>query len=73
MAVVSTHTGLLTGALLISACICTTEETAEDAERILKEYGQKHISTPLAKYYLLEHGETLLAEQAIKALAKTFR
>lgn len=51
----------------------TTEETAEDAERILKEYGQKHISTPLAKYYLLEHGETLLAEQAIKALAKTFR
>ena len=50
----------------------TTEETAEDAERILKEYGQKHISTPLAKYYLLEHGETLLAEQAIKALAKTF-
>lgn len=51
----------------------TTEETAEDAERILKEYGQKHISTPLAKYYLLEHGEALLAEQAIKALAKTFR
>lgn len=39
----------------------TTEETAEDAERILKEYGQKHISTPLAKYYLLEHGEALLA------------
>lgn len=40
---------------------------------LLKEYGQKHISTPLAKYYLLEHGEALLAEQAIKALAKTFR
>lgn len=51
----------------------TTEETAEELERILKEYGQKHISTPLAKYYLLEHGETLIAEQAIKALAKTFR
>ena len=51
----------------------TTEETAEDAERILREYGQKHISTPLAKYDLLEHGETLIAEQAIKALAKTFR
>ena len=50
----------------------TTEETAEELERILKEYGQKHISTPLAKYYLLEHGETLIAEQAIKALAKTF-
>lgn len=50
----------------------TTEEGTEDAERILKEYGQKHISTPLAKYYLLEHGETLIAEQAIKALAKTF-
>ena len=50
-----------------------TEVQMRIAERILKEYGQKHISTPLAKYYLLEHGETLLAEQAIKALAKTFR
>ena len=50
-----------------------TEVQMRIAERILKEYGQKHISTPLAKYYLLEQGETLLAEQAIKALAKTFR
>ena len=41
-------------------------------ELILKEYGQKHVSTPLAKYYLLEHGETIIAEKAVKALAKTF-
>ena len=45
---------------------------ASDPELILKEYGQKHISTPLARYYLLEHGETLIGEKAVKALAKTF-
>ncbi len=43
-----------------------------DTELILKEYGQKHVSTPLAKYYLLEHGETIIPEKAVKALAKTF-
>lgn len=58
--------------LVLQGDTYTTEETSEELERILKEYGQKHISTPLAKYYLLEHGETLIAEQAIKALAKTF-
>ncbi len=49
-----------------------TEESAEDLELILQEYGHKHVSTPLAKYYLLEHGQTILAEKAVKALAKTF-
>ena len=58
--------------LVLQGDTYTTEDTTEDLERTLKEYGQKHISTPLAKYYLLEHGETILAEKAIKALAKTF-
>ncbi len=48
----------------------TAEES--DTELVLKEYGQKHVSTPLAKYYLLEHGETIIPEKAVKALAKTF-
>lgn len=39
---------------------------------VLAEYGQKHISTPLSKYYLLEHGEPILENKAIKALAKSF-
>ena len=43
-----------------------------ELELVLKEYGQKHVSTPLAKYYLLEHGETIIADKAVKALAKTF-
>lgn len=47
-------------------------ETADDLEPVLKEYGQKHISTPLAKYYLLEHGEILIEDRAVKTLAKTF-
>ena len=50
----------------------TAEESSAELELILKEYGQKHISTPLAKYYLLEHGETIIAEKAVVALAKTF-
>lgn len=47
-------------------------ESEQDPEWLLKEYGQKHISSPLAKYYLLEHGEAIIPEQAVKALAKTF-
>lgn len=58
--------------LVLQGDTYNTEETAEELERILKEYGQKHISTPLAKYYLLEHGETIIGEKAIKALARTF-
>lgn len=58
--------------LVLQGDTYTAEESTEALEQILREYGQKHISTPLAKYYLLEHGETLIAEQAVKALAKTF-
>ena len=50
----------------------TTEETIDDLETILDEYGQKHVSTLLSKYYLAEHGETIIGEKAIKALALSF-
>lgn len=58
--------------LVLQGDTYTAEDSSEELELVLKEYGQKHVSTPLAKYYLLEHGETILAEKAVKALAKTF-
>ena len=58
--------------LVLQGDTYTAEESSADLELILKEYGQKHVSTPLAKYYLLEHGETIIADKAVKALAKTF-
>ncbi len=48
------------------------ENKAEELEMILGEYGQKHISTQLSKYYLLEHGETIIENKAITILSKTF-
>ena len=58
--------------LVLQGDTYTAEESSAELELILKEYGQKHVSTPLAKYYLLEHGETIIANKAVKALAKTF-
>ena len=58
--------------LVLQGDTYTAEESSDELELVLKEYGQKHVSTPLAKYYLLEHGETIIADTAVKALAKTF-
>ncbi|WP_458407905.1 adaptor protein MecA [Anaerotignum sp.] len=58
--------------LVLQGDTYTTEESSDELELVLKEYGQKHVSTPLAKYYLLEHGETIIADKAVKALSKTF-
>lgn len=58
--------------LVLQGDTYTVEESSAELEPVLKEYGQKHVSTPLAKYYLLEHGETIIANKAVKALAKTF-
>lgn len=41
-----------------------------DLEAILSEYGRKHISTYLSKYYLEEHGESFIGKDAISCLAK---
>ena len=48
------------------------ESKAEALEMILGEYGKKHVSTPLAKYYLIEHGEVILENKAVRMLAKSF-
>lgn len=48
------------------------ENKAEELELILGEYGQKHISVQLSKYYLIEHGETIIENKAITLLSKCF-
>lgn len=58
--------------LVLQADTYTADENNDCIELILDEFGQKHISTSLAKYYLLEHGETMIKENAVETLAKTF-
>jgi adapter protein MecA 1/2 len=41
-------------------------------ELILNEYGQKHISTPLSAEYLEEHGEIIIAEDAMEVLNSVY-
>ncbi len=40
------------------------ENKAEELELILGEYGQKHMSVQLSKYYLIEHGETMIENKS---------
>lgn len=44
----------------------------DELETVLSEYGQKHISNNIAKYYLVEHGEVIVCSNAISVLAETF-
>lgn len=44
----------------------------ETLEMVLCEYGQKHVSSTLSKYYLVEHGEPIIKQKAIKILTKSF-
>jgi adapter protein MecA 1/2 len=39
----------------------------------LNEYGEKSNSTALSKYFLIEHGETIVKNPAVKILAESFR
>jgi len=39
-------------------------------ENVLGEYGQKHVSGTISQHHLMEHGETIIAESAVQALAK---
>ncbi len=41
----------------------------ENLDSIILEYGQKHISNIISKYYLDEHGETIIKQDAINILA----
>ena len=50
----------------------TVMESKKDLEPILYDYGTHHVSNTLSKYYLKEHGETVIAANALKILAKSF-
>ncbi len=39
---------------------------------ILNEFGEKESSNILAKYHLMEHGETIVAENAVPVFAESF-
>ena len=48
------------------------EKTNEEFEVVLSEYGRKHFSSLLSKYYLVEHGEVILQNHAVGILARYF-
>lgn len=58
--------------LVLQGNTYTSDETIDDLEIILDEYGEKHVSSLLSKYYLAEHGECMISEKAIKSLAMSF-
>lgn len=41
----------------------------DEIDSILGEYGQKHISNLISKYYLAEHGEIIIKNNAVNILA----
>lgn len=40
----------------------------DDIDSVLCEYGQKHVSNLVTKYYLIEHGEVIIKNNALKVL-----
>ena len=51
----------------------TSIDESEECAGILNEYGDREKSNLLAKFYLVEHGETLVAENAVEILAENFK
>ncbi|MGL4790738.1 MAG: adaptor protein MecA [Anaerotignaceae bacterium] len=49
-----------------------TKNSLDTIDLLLFEYGQKHISTPLSKYHLMEHGELMVKNPAIATLSTIF-
>lgn len=45
-------------------------EDKQELDFVLSEYGKRHISSELSKYYLLEHGEIIVEQDAVEILAK---
>lgn len=58
--------------LVLQGNTYNSEETIDDLELILEEYGTKHISSVLSRYFLAEHGESIIAEKAVRSLAVSF-
>ena len=49
-----------------------TDENIETMESVLSEYGNKYTNNILAKYLLMEHGETLIHNPAVKIISDNF-
>ncbi len=47
-------------------------DSKKELEIVLGDYGTRHVSNTLSKYYLKEHGETIAAANAVPILAKSF-
>ncbi|MCL2404590.1 MAG: adaptor protein MecA, partial [Defluviitaleaceae bacterium] len=45
------------------------DRTTADLEAIMLEFGQKHITNGLGQQYLAEHGEMLIAADAVSKLS----
>ena len=48
------------------------ETQLDDIELVLSEYGEKHVSSLISKYYLKEHGEAIINSFAVESLADNF-
>ena len=48
------------------------QKNDENIESALNEYGTKYASNVLSKYFLVEHGETIVHNPAVKILAENF-
>ena len=50
-----------------------SDDISDDAiDNIVSEYGRKQPSSVLSKYYLIEHGEIMVKNPAVKTLALSF-
>jgi len=58
--------------LLIQNDSVSDSITDEAIDNIISEYGTKHVSTVLSKYHLIEHGELMVKNPAVKTLALSF-
>ena len=47
--------------------------TNDKIDLILSEYGEKHLSTVLSKYHLIEHAELIMKNPALKTLNSIFQ
>lgn len=46
-----------------------SDAALESIDVLLSEYGERHASTIISKYFLIEHGESIIKESAVKILS----
>ena len=57
--------------LYVSSDLAVDKADMNLIENVMGEYGQKHTTTSISRYYLEEHGEIIIESDAIKKLALT--